>query len=268
MKYLSYYGMERNPFIKEIEVSDLYESDDFKEGYARLEYLKEIKGIGLITGVVGVGKTSLLRKFKESLNPEKYNIIYVSITNIGKFEFLNIICKSLGISTGNCYLGSIKRKIQETIKKEKENYGKETIVLIDNAEKLTKEMLMDMEYLYEFDYNSYDYTSIILCGNDEIRDELSKKIYESFRQRILCMYKMEGLRKDEIKDYISSRLKMVNQTNKIFTDNAINGLGSASYGIVRKLNTLINLCLMIGYEYKKQIIDEEIVRFAINENKL
>ena len=70
MKYLSYYGLEKDPFQKEIKTEELYESLEFKQGLSRLEYLKEIKGIGLITGVVGIGKTALLRKFKDNLNPE------------------------------------------------------------------------------------------------------------------------------------------------------------------------------------------------------
>lgn len=268
MKYISYYGMERNPFIKEIKTEEMYESIEFKDGFSRLEYLKEIKGIGLITGITGIGKTSLLRKFKESLNKEKYNIIYISVTNIGKFEFLNMICKALGLDTGNCYVGSVKRKVQEEIKREKEEYNKETIILIDNAEKLTRGMLLDMDYLYEFDYNSVDYTSIILCGKEEIREELSKKIYESFKQRIICMYKMEGLNRNEVKDYIKTRLEMVGQTNEIFQENALNALYNASHGVIRKLNTLINLSLMIGYQRQQPIIDEEIIRLAVEENRL
>ena len=268
MKYLSYYGIEKNPFTKEIKIKDLYESETFIEGYSRLEYLKEIKGIGLITGIPGIGKTSLLRKFEENLNKEKYNVIYISITNIGKFEFMCMICKELGIDTGNCYINSLKRRIQETIKKQKEEYGKETIIIIDNAEKLTREMILDMSYLYEFDYNSIDYTSLILCGDEEIRNELSKKIYESLRQRIICIYKMEGIKRIEVKEYIKTRLKIANQMNEIFTESAINALSNASYGVIRKLNTLINLSLMIGYSTKEKKINEEIIRMAVEENKI
>ncbi len=268
MKYISYYGMESNPFIKEQKTKNLYESEEFKEGYSRLEYLREIKGIGLLTGIPGVGKTSLLRKFEENLNKEKYNVIYVSITNIGKFEFMGMICTKLGIDTGNCYMNSVKVRIQEIIKREKEEYGRETIIIIDNAEKLTKEMILDMNYLYEFDYNSIDYISIILCGNEEIRDELKKNIYEGLRQRILCMYKMNGLKRMEVEEYIRTRLVLVNQTNEIFTKSAINALTNASNGVIRKLNTLINLSLMIGYTVQKQKIDEEVIRMAVEENKL
>lgn len=268
MKYLSYYGLENDPFQKDVKTENLYESLEFKQGLSRLNYLKEIKGIGLITGVVGIGKTSLLRKFKDKLNPEKYNVINVSINNIGKFEFLNIVCTALGIDTGSCYPSTLKQNIQDIIRKQKEEYGKETIIIIDNAEKLTRAMLLDMDYLYEFNYNSIDYTSIILCGSDDIRGELSKNIYESLRQRIICMYKMQGITREEAKDYIKTRLEIANQTNEIFSEPAITALYSASHGIIRKLNTLINLSLMIGYERQSQIIDEEIVRLAVEENKL
>lgn len=268
MKYTSYYGMESNPFIKEEKLKGIYESEEYKEGYSRLEYLRDIKGIGLITGIPGVGKTTLLKKFEEELNKEKYNVIYVSVTNKGKFEFMSMICRELGIDTGNCYINDVKRRIQEAIKKEKEEYGKETIILIDNAERLTREMILDMNYLYEFDYNSRDYTSLILCGSGELKEELTKKIYENMRQRIICIYKMNGLKKEEVEEYINTRLKMENQTNEIFSKAAINALGNASHGIIRKLNTLINLSLMIGYVKKKQKIDEEIVREAVEENKI
>lgn len=268
MRYLSYYGLEKNPFEKKELVKDVYESEVFKEGISRLEYLKNLKGIGLFIGIPGVGKTTLLREFKERLNKEKYNVIYISITTITKFEFLNLICKSLGIDTGECYITNMKEKIQKVIKREKEEYGKETIILIDNAEKMTKEMLMDMSFLYEFDYNSVDYTSLVLCGNEELQAELSKKAHESLRQRIICKYKVNGIARIELKEYIKTRLEKVNQTKEIFSENAINTIYNATGGVLRKINTIINLTLMIGYQKQSTEIDEEIVRLAVEEQKL
>ena len=73
MQVISYYGLSKNLFQKNIEKEELFEGESYQEGISRLKYLKEIKGIGLITGVAGVGKTTLLRSFMESLNKEKYN---------------------------------------------------------------------------------------------------------------------------------------------------------------------------------------------------
>ena len=268
MNNLSYYGLNKNLFKKDIEVKDLYKSESYKEGIERLEYIKEVKGIGLITGVTGVGKTTLIRGYINTLNKEKYNIIYISLTNSKKFEFLSIICNELRLSLGECYISNIKRKIQEEIINQKKNYGKETIIIIDNAEKLNKEILKDFDFLYEFEYDSEDYTSIILCGGEEIKEELKKSIYESLKQRLIFIYKLDGLTKEESKEYIETRLKISGQTKMIYEKNAVYALHNASHGIIRKLNTLINLSMIIGYQSKKEVIDEEIIRIAVEESKI
>lgn len=265
---ISYYGLNTNPFNKDIKTEMLFKGDSFKEGMNRLNYLKEVKGIGLLVGATGVGKTTLLRAFKDSLNKEKYNIIYLNLTSMKKFEFLNIICNNLGINVGDCYITSIERKVQEEIIKQKEEYGKETIILIDNVDKYSKEILKNLNFLYEFDMDREDYTSILLCGEINMLDELSKSVYESIKQRIVCKYKMSTLSNKEVKEYIETRLEISNQTNSIFTNNAITALSNVSHGVIRKLNSLINIALIIGYQYKKKEIDEEIIRIAVEENRI
>ena len=268
MNIMSYYGLTKNLFQKNVKVEELYKSETYKEGIARLEYIRQIKGIGLITGVTGIGKTTLIRGYTETLNKEKYNIIYISLTNSSKFEFLTIFCRELGINLGDCYLSNIKRRIQKEIIKQKKEYGKETLIFIDNAERLNKEILKDMDFLYEFQYDNEDYTSIVLIGEEEIREELKKSIYEKLSQRLVFMYHLEGLKKEETKEYIKTRLELSGQKGMIFTDNAINALYNASHGIIRKLNTLINLGLMIGCQEKTDKINEEMIRIAVEEIKI
>lgn len=269
MNNYSYYGLSKNLFQKEINCEDIYESSSVKEGISRLKYLKEIKGIGLILGMTGIGKTTLIRLFISGLNKELYNIIYITLnTSTKEFDFLNIICKELRIDIGDCYLTSIKRKIQKEIIKQSKVLNKETIIVIDNAQKLSKEILNNLSFLYEFEMDDKDYTSIILCGEECLKDELKKSIYENLKQRIAFKYELETLSKKEVYEYITTRLEKSNQTNKIFTESAINSLANASCGVIRKLNKLINLSLLIGYQMKKTIIDEEIVRIAVDESNL
>lgn len=268
MNNLSYYGINNNAFKKDIDADNLYESGSYKEGMLRLNYLKNVQGIGLIIGNTGVGKTTLIRGFVNKLNKEKYNVIYISLINSKKFEFMTLICKSLGISLGDCYLSSIKTKIQKEIIKQKKEEGKDTVIIIDNGEKISSEILTDINYLYEFEYDSEDYTSILFCGNSSLKDELKRSAHESLKQRLLFSYKLEELTKNESKEYIKTRLELGEQSKMIFTDTAINALHNASEGNIRKINTLINLCLIIGYQNKKEIIDEEIVRIAIEESEL
>lgn len=268
MGNISYYGLSKNLFQKEIDVEDIYYSEEVKEGISRLEYLKEVKGIGIILGAPGVGKTTLIRLFKSRLNKELYNIVYIDLISAGKFEFLNVLCKAFGLSIGDCYITSIKRKIQNEIMYQKNTYGRETIIIVDNAHRMSTELIQDLSFLYEFEMDDKEYTSLVLCGNEGLKYELNKSVNESFRQRIICKYELQPLRKEESKEYIKTRLIRSNQTNEIFNENALNALSNASCGIVRKLNSLVNISMLIGSQMKELVIDEEIVRLAVEESKI
>ncbi len=263
--FLSYYGLEKNMFQKQIEEKDAYKSENYKNTMSRLEYIKEVRGIGVITGATGIGKTYSIRCFKEKLNKDLYKIIYVSATKLSVFEFLNAICKELGLDVGNCYRNEVENKIQRTIKRLKEEKNQSTIIVIDNAENLDSKVIMELKYLYEYEMDSIDYISVILVGSEEIKEELKKAKYESFQQRVLVKYSMIGLNREEVKEYVRSRIKLSGQEKEIFNENALNALYSASGGNIRKLNNLIITSMMIGYTKEKKIIDEEIVRCAKEE---
>ena len=113
--------------------------------------------------------------------------------------------------------------------------------------------------------DSKDYTTIILCGHESLRLELSKVDYETLQQRVVVNYKYEGLSREEVKDYIKTRLELSKQKSDIFTDTALNALYNASKGNPRRLNSLIINCLIIGYQNQKEIIDDGIVMMAKNE---
>lgn len=268
MMFLSYYGLDKNLFQKQINEKEAYKSENYRNTISRLEYLKEVKGIGIITGVTGIGKTYCVRCFKEKLNKDLYKIIYVSATKLTVFEFLNALCKELGLDVGNCYRNEVENKIQKTIKKLKLERHQETIIIIDNAENLDSKVIMELKYLYEFDMDSIDYISIVLIGTVEIKEELRKSKYEAFQQRVILQYNMEGLTREETKEYIVSRLKLSGQEEMIFTDNAINALYNVSGGNIRKLNNLIITSMMIGYQKRLKVMNEDIIRLAKEENEI
>lgn len=265
MMFLSYYGLEKNMFQKQIGKEEAYKSENYKNTISRLEYLKEVRGIGLITGATGIGKTLCIRCFNEKLNKDLYKVIYVSATKLSVFEFLNAICKELGLDVGNCYRNDVENKIQRAIKKLKLERNQSTIIVIDNAENLDSKVIMELKYLYEFEMDSIDYISVILVGSEEIKEELRKSKYEAFQQRILVKYSMIGLNREEVKEYVRSRLKLSGQEKEIFNENALNALYGSSGGNIRKLNNLIITSMMIGYQEGKKVIDEEIVRLAKEE---
>jgi Cdc6-like AAA superfamily ATPase len=90
--YKVYWGMEFNPFNKNLTVTDSFKSVDFVQATSRLEHLKNIKGIGVFTGLSGTGKTYTLRSFSSTLNPKECQ----------KNNFLNFGYKYYIFSKPNC----------------------------------------------------------------------------------------------------------------------------------------------------------------------
>ena len=95
--YKTYWGMAVNPFSKELKVSDAFHSQDYLEGKKRYEYLKNVKGIGLFTGLSGTGKTFSQRCFVDSLNPSLYKIVYITMTTVSSADFYKTIAQDLGL---------------------------------------------------------------------------------------------------------------------------------------------------------------------------
>ena len=94
---------------------------------------------------------------------------------------------------------------------------------------------------------------------------LSKGMYDYLKQRILVNYKLEGLNRQDIKEYVKTRLQLANVNHDLFSEDALNALYSCSHSSFRRLNTLILNCLLLGYQKKKETIDSEIVRVAKGE---
>ncbi len=267
--YQSYYAMSCNPFSKEMDIRYPYESGDFKELINRFKYLTEIKGIGVFTGGPGLGKTFSLRSFAQSLNPDLYKVIYISaIQNMTSFDFFKEIGDAFRIDTGSCYKTDLYHNIQKEIFLLVEQEKRMPILMIDDAHNLSREIFLNLKILYEFDMDSKDYITLLLVGKPELKTELSKNVYDYLKQRVLVNYKLEGLTRQEVKEYIETRLQLANVHHELFSEDALNALYSCSKSSPRRLNTLLLNCLLLGYQNQKQIIDSEIVMIAKGEMDL
>ena len=267
--HTTYYGMSCNPFIKNESLKYHFESNDFKQCINRFHYIKEIKGIGLFIGETGYGKTYVIRHFIESLNKDLYKIIYISAQeNMSVFDFFKILSDNLGLAMGACYKSDIYNNIQKEIKRIVLHDRMQPIIIIDDAHLLTRDILLNFKVLYDFDMDSVDYISLLLVGQPILKQELSKNIHITLKQRILINYTFEGLTREEAREYIISKLEYANVNRELFKNDAYNALYANSKASPRRLNALVNTCLMLGYQNKLKIIDTDIVMLAKNETDI
>ena len=262
--YLSYYGLEFNPFDKTIETKYAYETEDFKILKNRLNFVKDNKTMALITGNPGMGKTFVIRSFLNELNKNLYKVIYICMSTVTTYEFYKQLCYELGIEPPFKKIDMFK-EIQEQILTLAKDKNINIIIVLDEAQYLKSTILNDLKILLNFDLDSKNYASLILVGQPVLNSILKRNIFDALSQRITVSYNMVGINKEELKEYIDSRIKLAHGNNGIFTEQAIEAIFNACGGSIRLANNIITKCFIIGKSQNLQTIDSNIVLEATND---
>jgi general secretion pathway protein A len=266
--FKAYYGLTCNPFDKQnLKEKDFFESHDHKEMIARLNYLKEIRGIGVFTARPGMGKSFTLRCFAKSLNPSLYQMEYFCLSTISVTEFYRQLCTCLGVDI-NGGKTSMFKNLQERIYYLYKEKRKPLIIAIDEAQYLNSAILKDIKMLMNYGYDSLNCFSLILVGEPYLNNTLEKPVHEAFRQRITVHYNYEGLRDFEITDYITHKLVVAGGGKDIIEASAIRAIHGYSRGNPRLIDNLMTDVLILGAQMDKKSIDSDVIFAAINAQAL
>ena len=265
--FTTFWEMQFNPFSKAMQGKHFFESDDFKQATARLKHLCDTKGIGLFTGGPGTGKTFTLKIFADTLNPGLFKLFYAPLSSVTVLEFYRAIAIGLGITPPYKKI-DLFNVIQDRIKSLAKDKRVTPIIIFDEGQYLSAKILNDLKILLNFDMDSDNYAVIILAGQPALATTLSMGAHEALAQRILINYSFTGLSKNEMTDYIVSKLKDCGASPTIFAENALEALWGCCAGAPRVINTLAENCLRIGAQKGANIIDPEIVMLANNEISL
>jgi|SRR5690554_325493 len=262
--FKTFYGLTREPFTKDVEPKHYFKSKDFDEALNRLNFLKETKGFGLLSGEPGVGKSCILRYFVNSLNSNLYKCIYIPISSLTVMDFYRALVDGLGFSPAHKKINMFKQ-IQEAIFNFHKSKNITPVIIVDEAQFLINSILDDLRIIFNFDMDSKDYAILILAGQLPFISQLNRQTHEALRQRIVINYSLKGLTRSETKDYIVSRLKIAGVSEPIFTDNAFELIFTSTNGYLRIINSVAKMALIEGANQKLKSIDSDIVFQVLNE---
>jgi type II secretory pathway predicted ATPase ExeA len=265
--YEAYWEMQFNPFSKEIAGKYSFESEDFKQATARLKHLCEIKGIGLLTGDSGSGKTFTIKQFADSLNPSLYKVFYLPLSTVTVSEFYRAIALGLGLSPPHKKI-DLFNAIQERIISFSKDRRITTVIFCDEAQYLNTKILNDLKIILSFNMDSENHAAVVISGQNVLANTLSIKAHEALAQRIVINYTFRGLSKGETIEYIDTRLKSCGLRENMFAENALEAIWGCCGGSPRVVSSLAEKCLIIGAQKSVKVIDPEIVMLANNEMSL
>jgi len=266
MEHFTRYGLEFNPFIKNSK-EILVNTTEYKETLFRLDYLAKTKGFGLLTGSPGRGKTTTIRFWAKSLNPSLYKVVYSSLSTLTANDFYRNLVKELGAVPAFKKPDNF-RIIQEEISRLALEKRKTPVIIIDEANYINNAILNDLKILFNFEMDSRDRAAILLAGLPQLNSTLSLGIHEPLRQRIVMNYNIDGITKDEGREYIAEKLKGAGCNQTIFEEAAIEAILNAADGTPRMINKYCNSSMLIGHSNKADLITTDIAMQAINDCEL
>jgi type II secretory pathway predicted ATPase ExeA len=263
---LQAFGMTRDPFDRDIDVPDLFESSGLRELDARLHYLIDIQAIGLFTGEIGSGKTTAVRRLLESLHPGLYKPLYVCPATVSAIDFYRAIALAFGIEPKYNRV-RLYYQIRDEIERLSGVKKLRPVLVIDEAHLLRNDVLDGLRLLTNFRMDSANLLTIVLVGQTEFRRKLQFSAHEAFAQRIAVRYHLDGIKKTEISDFLAHQLRRAGVHNPLFTEAAIEALFQASRGALRLINHLARQSLIAAAAARAPQADTEHVRLAVTESE-
>lgn len=260
----AYFGLSRDPFAKHaIPAKDCYRSRDFKEMYAALNYVKDAHGIAVFTAQPGGGKSCVMHAFKQELNPNLYRMDYICLSTVSIAEFYKQLCDVLGVAPKGGKPGMFKA-IKEQIWCYYKEKRQPLIIAIDEAQYLNTAILNDLKMLMNYEYDSLNCFTLVLCGESYLNSTLRKPVHEALRQRITAHYEFKGLSDEEVPAYVRHKIHYAGGSEQIIDQAALSALNSMSQGNPRIIDNIMTDALKIGMQHDKHVIDADVILAAVN----
>lgn len=264
--YIRYFGLSENPFAISPDPRYLYLSRRHQEALAHLTFgITQGGGFVQLTGEVGTGKTMMIRTLLERL-PENVDVALVLYPFLSVHEFLAAICTDLRVP--NTKEGdSIKVSIDALNGYLLENHarGRRTVLIIDEAQKLSHDILEQIRLLTNLETTKEKLLQILLIGQPELNHLLAQQNLRQLAQRITARYALQPLSLSETREYIAHRLQVAGAHANFFSEGAMHWIHRASGGIPRVVNVICDRALLGAYASGKTTVQVGLARRAAAE---
>jgi general secretion pathway protein A len=264
--YKEHFGLTNLPFSIAPDPRFLYMSGQHREALAHLIYgVTTDGGFVLLTGEVGAGKTTICRCLLEQV-PEATDIALILNPKVTVEELLASICDEIGVrypdgtKSNKVFIDLINDYLLDAHAR-----GRKTVLIIEEAQNLSPDVLEQVRLLTNLETNDRKLLQIIMLGQPELRDMLSRPELRQLSQRITARYHLGPLSRQDIPSYVSHRQAMAGCEKRLFSPSALRLLYRLSGGVPRLINLLCDRALLGAYVQEKSRVDRTTLRKAARE---
>jgi type II secretory pathway predicted ATPase ExeA len=260
MDYLEFYGLKEHPFSNVVDNRFYYNSIQHSEALIKLKYAVDSrKGLAVVIGSIGTGKTTLARRFLEELDELHYEaaLLVVVHSTVSSEWLFRKFATQLGVKDVSDNKIELLSQIYERLKEINEE-GKKAVVMIDEMQMLnSKEIMEEFRGLLNMESPDGKMLNFIFFGLPDLEKVLS--LDEPLRQRVALKIKLKEFSEEDTRRYIRHRLLVAGAKKEVFSDEAIKLIYKYTHGIPRLINTLCDNALLEGFLMKSNLIDGSVI---------
>jgi type II secretory pathway predicted ATPase ExeA len=263
----SHYGFSRIPFAKAMRSAQMFDSLGQRELLTGLQMWIDLRGIALVTGESGVGKSITLRRFVQSLDEARYTIIdftYLPTTVTGFFRSLN---RKLGLPM-RLHGADLFDQAQSLLVTHETDKGTHPIVLVDDAEGLTVPVIDALRRMTAWQLDQDDHFSLLISGTDDLLRTLQAPELASLRSRVVYAQQLRAFTLEDTRNYMRFHLERADVEARLFSDDASKRIFQASQGRPRAINQLATQALIQAAVNGRETIDGGFMSHLIGSHPL
>lgn len=266
MDYLTFYELQQEPFSVMPLTKFYYHSEQHDRALAKLQFaVGAMKGLAVLVGDIGTGKTTLARRLLDSLPEDEYeaSLLVIVHSDVDANWLLRRIALQMGVQDPpNDRLEILSRLFQRLV--EINEQGRKAVVIIDEAQMLQHTQLMEeLRGLLNLELPEQKLISFVLFGLPELDACLRKD--PPLAQRIAVKHRLEPFQPETTADYIDHRLSLAGRDAPLFSEAALLQVHQSAKGIPRLVNVLCDNALFEGYVRKTPIIDTDVIESVASD---
>ena len=266
--YQQYFALSCEPFSIVPDPGFLYPSSQHRQAVAHLKYgLDREGGFVLLTGEVGTGKTTLTRTLIKRL-PAHVRVAYVLNSTFDAADVLASICQELGIKLPKSSKTSLTKNCVDALNAdliESHGEGKKTLVVIEEAQNLSPEVLEILRLLSNLETATHKLLHILLVGQPELLETLAQKDQRQLNQRVVARFHLLPLEKTDVANYVNHRLHHAGANRAIFESSAMTTLFKLTQGVPRLINLICHHAMLAAYATGTKTVSAKLVKAAAVE---